>query len=119
MDNETCQVTSDTCSNGSSPAETVPTVDDSNDVREERTTKKGRRKGSKGKNDENWRYCFQNCLHSGKSPNELIQCHLANRGYTQSAWEKTGKTLSAFGHARHAAASREGRQGRQSLGAPE
>ena len=61
---------SDVCS----PAVTVllPTVDDCN----ERTTKKGRRKGSKGKNDENWRYCVQNCLHSGKSPNELIQCHL-------------------------------------------
>ena len=53
MDNETCQVTSDACSNGSSPPVTVPTVDDSNDVREERTTKKGRRKGSKGNNDEN------------------------------------------------------------------
>ena len=38
----------------------LPTVDDSNDVREERTTKKGRRKGSKGKNDDNWRYCVQN-----------------------------------------------------------
>ena len=49
-----------------------PTVDDCN----ERTTKKGRRKGSKGKNDDNWRYCVQNCLYSGKSPNELIQCHL-------------------------------------------
>ena len=68
MDNETCQVTSDACSNGSSPAVTVPTINDSNDVREERTTKKGRRKGPKGKNDENWRYCVQNCLHSGKSP---------------------------------------------------
>ena len=44
MDNETCQVTCDACSNGSSPAVTVPTVDDSNDVREERTTKKGRQK---------------------------------------------------------------------------
>ena len=76
MDNETCQVTSEARSNGSSPAVTVPTVDDSNDVREERTTKKGRRKVSKGKNDENWRYCVQNCLHSGKSTNELIQCHL-------------------------------------------
>ena len=66
MDNETCQVTSDECSNGSSPAVTahLPTVDDSNDAREKRTTKKGRRKGSKGKNDDNWRYCVQNCIHS-------------------------------------------------------
>ena len=74
MDNEACQASSDACIDVCSPAVTVllPTVDDCN----ERTTKKGRRKGSKGKNDANWRYCVQNCLHSGKSPNELIQCHL-------------------------------------------
>ena len=67
-------MSSDACSDVCSPAVTVllPTVDDGN----EKTTKKGRRKGSKGKNDDNWRYCVPNCLHSGKSPNELIQCHL-------------------------------------------
>ena len=93
MDNETCQVTSDACSNGSSPAVTVPTVDDSNDVREERTTKKGRRKGSKGKNDENWRYCVQNCLHSGKSPNELIQCHLCQSWIHPECVGEDGKDI--------------------------
>ena len=74
MDNEACQVSSDACIDVCSPAVTVqlPTVDDCN----KRTTKRGRRKGSKGKNNDNWRYCVQNCLHSGKSPNELIQCHL-------------------------------------------
>ena len=100
MDNETCQVSSDACSNGSSPAVTVPTVDDSNDVREERTTKKGRRKGSKGKNDDNWIYCVQNCLHSGKSPNELIQCHLCQSWIHPECVGEDGKILSAFGHAR-------------------
>ena len=67
-------MSSDACSDVCSPAVTVllPTVDDGN----EKTTKKGRRKGSKGKNDDNWRYCVPNCLHSGKSPNERIQCHL-------------------------------------------
>ena len=43
---ETCQVPSDACANGSSPAVTVqlPTVDDANDFTEVRPTKKGRRK---------------------------------------------------------------------------
>ena len=43
-------MTSDACTNGSSPAVTVhvPTVDDSNDVREDRPTKKRRRNSSKG-----------------------------------------------------------------------
>ena len=93
MDNETCQVTSEACSNGSSPAVTVPTVDDSNDVREEHTTKKDRRKGSKGKNDENWRYCVQNCLHSGKSPNELIQCHLCQSWIHPECVGEDGKDI--------------------------
>ena len=93
MDNETCQVTSYVCSNGSSPAVTVPTVDDSNDVREERTTKKGRRKASKGKNGENWIYCAQNCLHSRKSPNELIQCHLCQSLINPESVGEYGKDI--------------------------
>ena len=93
MDNETCQVISDACSNGSSPAVTVPIVDDSNDVREERTTKKGRRKGSKGRNDENWRYCVKNCLHSGKSLNELIQCHLCQSWIHPECVGEDGKDI--------------------------
>ena len=72
---------SDACANGSSPAVTVqlPTVDDANDFTEVRPTKQGRPKTSKGKNDDNWiygAYCVHNCLHSGKSLNELVQCHL-------------------------------------------
>ena len=86
-------MTSDACGNGSSPAVTVPTVDDSNDVREERTTKKGRRKGSKGKNDENWRYCVQNCLHSGKSTNELLQCHLCQSWIHPECVGEDGKDI--------------------------
>ena len=95
MDNETCQVTSDACSNGTSPAVTVhlPTGDDSNDVREERTTKKGRRKGSKGKIDDNWRYCVQNCIHSGKSPNELVQCHLCQSWIHPECVGEDGKDI--------------------------
>ena len=93
MDNETCQVTSDACSNGSSAAVTVPTVDHFNDVREERATKKGRRKGSKGKNDDNWRYCVQNCIHSGKSPNELVQCHLCQSWIHPECAGEDGKDI--------------------------
>ena len=91
MDNEACQVSSDACSDVCSPAVTVllPTVDDCN----ERTTKKGRRKGSNGKNDENWRYCVQNCLHSGKSPNELIQCHLCQSWIHPECVGEDGKDI--------------------------
>ena len=59
----------------------------------ERTTKKGRRRGSKGKNDENWRYCVQNCLHSGKSPNELIQCHLCQSWIHPECVGEDGKDI--------------------------
>ena len=93
MDNETFQVASDACSNGSFPAVTVPTVDDYNDVREEGTTKKGRRKASKGNNDENWTYCVQNCLHSGKSSNELIQCHLCQSWIHPECVGEDGKDI--------------------------
>ena len=37
--------------------------------------RKTRRK-TKGKNDDNWRYCTKNCIHGGKNPNKLVQCHL-------------------------------------------
>ena len=51
MDNEACQVTSDACN----PVVIVHgvTIDDSNDVREDRLTKDGRGKPSKGKNEDN------------------------------------------------------------------
>ena len=93
MDNEMCQVISDACSNGSSPAVTFPTVDDSNDVTKERTTQKGCRKASKGKNDENWRYCVQECLHSGKSPNELIQRHMCQSWIHPECVVEDGKDI--------------------------
>ena len=84
-------MSSDACSDVCSPAVTVllPTVDDGN----ERTTKKGRRKGSKGKNDDNWRYCVPNCLHSGKSPNELIQCHLCQSWIHPECVGEDGKDI--------------------------
>ena len=83
-------MSSDACIDVCSPAVTVqlPTVDDCN----ERTTKK-RRKGSKGKNDDNWRYCVQNCLHSGKSPNELIQCHLCQSWIHPECVGEDGKDI--------------------------
>ena len=83
-------MSSDACIDVCSPAVTVqlPTVDDCN----ERTTKK-RRKGSKGKNDDNWRYCVQNCLHSGKYPNELIQCHLCQSWIHPECVGEDGKDI--------------------------
>ena len=104
MDNETCQVTSDACSNGSSPAVTVhlPTVDDSNSTREEKTTKKGRRKGSKGKRTmANGDTACRTVYTLGNPLTNWYSVTCVNRGYTQSASGKTGKTLSAFGPARH------------------
>ena len=88
-------MSSEACANGSSPAVTVqlPAVDDANDVTEVRTTKKNRRKTSKGKNDDNWRYCVQNCLHSGKSLNELIQCHLCQSWIHPECVGEDGKDI--------------------------
>ena len=81
----------DACIDVCSPAVTVqlPTVDDCN----ERTTKKGRRKVSKGKNDDNWRYCVHNCLHSGKSPDELIQCQLCQSWIHPECVGEDGKDI--------------------------
>ena len=58
-----------------------------------RTTKKNRRKTSKGNNDDNWRYCVQNCLHSGKSLNELIQCHLCQSWIHPECVGEDGKDI--------------------------
>ena len=94
MDNETCQVSSDACTNGCSPVTVqLPTVDDSNDVTVDKATKKSRRKASKGKNDDNWRYCIQNCLHSGKPTNELIQCHMCQSWIHPECVGEDGKDI--------------------------
>ena len=50
-------------------------------------------KTSKGKYDDNWIYCVQNCLHSGKSLTELVQCHLCQSWVHPECLGKDGKDI--------------------------
>ena len=79
-DNETCQA-----ANGADNCPQVLNVqllplDTACDTADEKVQRKTRRKTSKGRNDDNWRYCTKTWIHGGKNHNKLVQCHLC-RGW--------------------------------------
>ncbi len=78
-DHETSQAANGACCDNCPQILSVqlPPLDTACDTADEKVSlqRKTRRK-TKGKNDDNWRYCTKNCIHGGKNPNKLVQCHL-------------------------------------------
>ena len=103
-DHETSQAANGACCDNCPQILSVqlPPLDTACDTADEKLglQRKTRRK-TKGKNDDNWRYCTKNCIHGGKNPNKLVQCVICARGgFTRSVSERTTKTSWEFGRVR-------------------
>ena len=73
--NETCQAANGTDNWPQVLSEQLPPLDTTCDTADEKVQRQTRRKTSKGKNDDNWRYCTTICIHVGKNHSKLVQCH--------------------------------------------